>query len=95
MHLLGERRGIGVLARKTRRVLPGRAGVGGWEEWILSSGEEERMYFIDDVLSVLCFVLRDDGGLLELATSSMRHFKGRAKSVRPVGTMFAAEEVSK
>lgn len=53
------------------------------------------MYFIDDVLSVLCFVLRDDGGLLELATSSMRHFKGRAKSVRPVGTMFAAEEVSK
>ena len=43
MHLLGERRGIGVLARKTRRALLGRVGVGGWGGWILSSGEEERM----------------------------------------------------
>jgi hypothetical protein len=40
-------------------------------------------------VSILCFVLRDDGWFLELATSSMCHFKGRAKSVRPVGTVFA------
>ena len=45
---------------------------------------------IDDELSILCFILRDGGRLLELATSSVSDFKGRAKPVRPVGTMFAA-----
>lgn len=40
-------------------------------------------------MSVLYFVLRDDGRLFELATSSMCNFEGRTESVGPVGTMFA------
>jgi len=57
------------------------------------SGKERRVYIIDDELSVLYFVLRDDGRFLELATSSVCNFEGRAKSVSPVGTMFAAKNV--
>ena len=45
---------------------------------------------IDDELSILYFVLRNDGRLFEVATSSMCNLEGRAKSVSPVGTMFAA-----
>ena len=47
---------------------------------------------IDDELSILYFVLRDDGRLFELATSSMCDFEGRAQSVGPVGTVFAARK---
>lgn len=44
-----------------------------------------------DELSVLRLFLRDDRWLLELATSPMCNFEGRAKSVGPVGTVFAAK----
>jgi hypothetical protein len=59
------------------------------------SGKERRVYSIDDELSVLYFVLRDDGRFLELATSSVCNFKGSAKSLSPVGTMFAAKNVGR
>jgi hypothetical protein len=91
MNLLGERREIGVLVHKTRRALPGRVGVGDWGNCV--TDKESAYMIIDDELSILYFVLRDDGRLFKLATSSMCNFEGRAKSLSPVGTMFAARIV--